>query len=106
MTSFPEVRTSDDNGCRRAKARGYEGKCLECPFDTCFEDVNFKQSPPVGKGRPKGSKDSKLSARNLEIYNLYMEGRTTTQLMNDYKLCQSTIRGIIQKVRASERKRY
>lgn len=103
MTSLTEVRPGaiDDNGCRRAKARGYEGKCLDCPFDTCFEDVNFKQSPPVGKV----SKDGKLSARNLEIYNRYMEGRTTTQLMTDYKLCQSTIRGIIKKVRAVERKR-
>lgn len=102
MTSLPEVRTNDDNGCRRAKARGYEGKCLECPFDTCFEDVNLKNNPPVGKRKLK---ELKLSARNLEIYNRYMEGITTVQLVTDYKLCQSTIRGIIQKVRASERKR-
>ena len=33
------TREFPDTGCEMAKAAGYSGPCLECPFEVCFEEL-------------------------------------------------------------------
>ena len=33
-----DVNVPTDTGCEKARARGWFGKCLQCPFEECLQD--------------------------------------------------------------------
>ena len=76
-----EVKDSD-NGCAKAKAQGYDGKCVdiingaECPFPVCFEDLTRKGTPrplkigdkrSINPGRPSICKKQLAAIEREEI---------------------------------------
>lgn len=58
-----------DTGCVKAKIRGYHGKCLDCPFPQCLEDV----------GVPTVLEEETIK-RNTEIKHLFETGWTTENI--------------------------
>ena len=79
-----------DKGCKKAKDRGYEGKCLKCPFPACFEDkpVLTRQILPVKQPVDLPvirSKEYRLK-RNQEIKKLITEGKSPKELAVIYGL--------------------
>lgn len=78
QTIYPDV------GCDKAKAKGYDGGCLNCPLHRCLED-----GPEVILNRIKTPKE--LSARNREIIKLRAEGMALKDLAKKFKLTKSMI---------------
>jgi lambda repressor-like predicted transcriptional regulator len=58
-----------DTGCVKAKAAGYHGKCLDCPFPQCLEDPGVL--PPQREETIK---------RNAEMGQLSETGWTVEQI--------------------------
>jgi hypothetical protein len=76
-----------DKGCARAKFKGYDGKCLDCPFARCFEDSVFL----VGKlSKPRREQ------RNLEIKRLRNQGVTLTKIGEQYNMSAMSISIIVR----------
>lgn len=72
-----------DNGCKKAKAIGYSGSCLDCSIDPCLEDpVHFH-------------KQTSKYIRNIEIRNRWKDGASIEQLIDDFGLCRRQIQRIV-----------
>ena len=74
-----------DNGCAKAKVAGYHGKCLDCPFERCFEDG----------GVPTVLEEETIK-RNEEIRKLHETGWTTEEISKETKLSIRQVQRIIQ----------
>ena len=81
-----------DNGCLKAKAAGYIGKCIDCPFPKCFEDIDNRIKPQTVRRRHQRRKD--LPARNAEIIRLKQGGVTYAELALKFGLGEKTIEGV------------
>jgi Mor family transcriptional regulator len=64
-----------DRGCVKAKMKGYDGKCLDCPFPQCLED-----------GDVPSTYQETITARNKEIRQLYETGWTVAEIAKQYSL--------------------
>jgi hypothetical protein len=60
-----------DNGCAKAKAAGYFGKCIDCPFEQCFEDG----------GRVYAPRDVKTQRKKLSPTSVTISGATYRPVM-------------------------
>jgi DNA-binding NarL/FixJ family response regulator len=87
MVEKEEFVRHPDRGCFRAKAEGYDGKCIDCPFPQCFEDLT-EAYQMVNK---KYQKRKDLPARNAEIKRLKKEGMTYMELAVKFGLGVKTI---------------
>lgn len=81
-----------DTGCVRAKVAGYFGKCIDCPFPICFEDIDNRIKPQVARRRHQRRKD--LPARNAEIRRLKKAGMTYEQIAVMFGLGEKTVEGV------------
>lgn len=80
------LEVPSDTGCDRAKALGYFGRCIECPFPCCMES----------NGQGKGIQTNILQ-RNAEIIRMRGEKISQVELARRFGLNRRTIQKILKK---------
>jgi len=59
------LREYSDTGCKKAKLLGYDGPCLECPFEKCWEEQRMS---------------IKTFERRLRIKELHKQGNSEKEI--------------------------
>ena len=73
MDLLPEYCHYRDNGCELAPS------CLHCPFPQCIEDM------------PRGKQRHKKELRNKEIWWLFSQGETVSEIAQRFMVSQRTV---------------
>jgi len=72
-----------DNGCLNVREFGYDGPCLECPLETCLEDI------------PTNIRQMKAAPRNTGIKHDVAAGMSHEAICSKYGLTRRQIQRIL-----------
>ena len=68
-----------DKGCQEAKRKGYNGRCVDCPFPYCLDEYRFTPS------------QIKRMERKAQIIQMIREGETKESIAQKLHICVRTV---------------